>query len=312
MILLNQSGILLRIILVLAILLRIVWIWQEVSAPEAENIRLALLPMFEIPLELADKGHQPPLYPFLLSAFALLSDHPVWLRLSSVLAGVFLVIWMFRLGSYWGTNVGNMAALIAALLPPFIQLSVTLTHGIWACLFAAMALYYFWRWVQTRRAEALFVYEVCLLLLLYTAYIGLAWFAAFNILFLAAAVFHRAFYEVFCKRWWVNQLLLVFFYLPWILQMPGQSGRPEAAGPLPAPVLLAGLACFLLLAVHHLRSVRRIESRPEVMRHVSLAFLPPIVMAGGLHAGGLASAGIPLTLLAGWSIIQVLPQKEGP
>lgn len=310
MILTSQTGILLRVILILAILLRIVGLWQEVSTQETENIRLALLPLLEISREVVNEGHGPPLYPFLLSAFNLISDQVEWLRLSSVLAGVFLVLWMFRLGSYWGNSLGNLSAFIIAVSPPFIKLSISLTPGIWSCLFSAMALYYFWRWLQTRRAEALFIYEVCLLLLLYTSNIGIAWFVAFNALFLATALFHPAFYEVFRKHWWVNQVLLSFFYLPWLLHLPGPSGQVEPADPIPLTLMLTGLALLVPFTVHHLQAARTIESRPEAMRHVSLVILTPVICLSGMYTPGLVSAGIPLTLLVGWSIIQVAPKKE--
>ncbi len=306
-------------ILLLALALRLWAVFQnpELSSTETQNINNSLLPFYDIAFHLAHHDVQPPLYPLLLSSISIFSSHELWLRLSSIALGLYLVYWCGRLGSYWNPKTGLITAFIIAVSPPFIWASIEITHVTWLTLLGVMTLYYFWQWIQTRRFESLLIYEALILMTLYTSYAGLIWLIAFNLAFFGSYWVHNAFYQIFWKRWLINQTLLLLLYLPWAIYLPEQIQRLKASLPSteasPSLVELTILTTFFLgLSIFHWKKIRWPKAPSIASRHLSLIIITTLMLASSTVPSKIISAILHPTnlyavmaVLSGWVLSEL-------
>lgn len=222
--------------------------------------------------------HHPPANFYLLHLMQSVSVEPLWLRLPSLMAGLYLVWISARLARTWvGPREGLIVAFIVAFGPPFVELSRVCRNYSPALAMMVTALYFFARYFRERRGRDLLwfsLFECLAILWLYSVIVTL--FAVNVVLFASLALGRRPLIE------WLR---------PFIAQLP--------------VALLA-----LLLYVAHIRVVSGTEmSAHSLLYHEEnifrtpsdyLAYLPLPVMllfqyifagVAGLAAFALAAAG---------------------
>lgn len=195
---------------------------------------------------------QSPLLGEALSALHALGVSADGARLAMAGVSAALCAWLWRLGSLYRRWAGWALGLAMLLALTLSGAAFRLSPAPLSALFGAMALYYWVRWLQTRRAEAAAAWHVGLLLALY-AHAGatLLW-AGIALAFWLTRWRNPGFYEVFRRRWAWHHALIALLWLPGaVLTLPAWARCFDRTGS-PGEVLLwvaMGIAPLALTAL---------------------------------------------------------------
>lgn len=157
----------------------------------------------------------PPLYNLILHFWLLISHSESWLRLISVISGVLVYLFLYRLNKVaLGSRIALLALGFSAILPQAVWNSQYIRAYSLSALFIVIGIYYFIRlFIYEEKNIKLWILSILFLLLsIHTFY--------FNILIIITInLFVWTYFKkrpIFYKKWLISQIVLFTCFLPGI------------------------------------------------------------------------------------------------
>jgi mannosyltransferase len=158
----------------------------------------------------------------LLKGWMFLFHNDYFLRLFSVLCGVFSIIIIYYLGKFiFSRRIGILSALLLSISPLHVFYSQELTYYSLSVLLALASTYYFLKLLKSPSNSNSILYVILTLGFVYNHPIN-------PILIFVQNLFFYIFYykeESLKKRWLIIQLIIICFSLPWIITVASQFLR---------------------------------------------------------------------------------------
>lgn len=187
------------------------------SQPAAEVIQNAAYEVTQVP------GY----YMILKGWMTLFGSGEVAVRILSVLAGLgSVVVIYFFATAVFSRQVGVLSSVFVSFSSIHILLSEEVRAYTFVTLSALLSLYFFWKYIQTRRSLFLSLYTIVSIFLLYMHLQGWFVIAAQNVFMI---IYFKK-YNISLARWFVSQTVVVASFVPWLVYaiIPGiTSGAQE-------------------------------------------------------------------------------------
>ena len=221
-------------VLIAAAVLRFLFLTEHsLWVDELFSLRFAHLHLSELLPELVANDNHPPLYyallHFWIQAFG---DSEFAIRSLSVLFGVLMVVFVYKLGALlYDKQTGLLAALVISIAKFSIYYSQEARMYSLLPFLATVSIYYFWNLIHNPTVKNVVSYIASTILLLYTHSYGIFIVIAQNsyLLMLWLLDAHRAF-ELKPIRWAALQLVVLVAFMPWAAVLAQRVARLHTEG----------------------------------------------------------------------------------
>jgi 4-amino-4-deoxy-L-arabinose transferase-like glycosyltransferase len=180
------------------------WFDEALGILQARDLRVSMI----------EKNTVPPLYIFFLHYWNRITDSEFGLRLPSLIFGSISILMTYLLGKLlFAEKVGLISAFLLAISPFHIYYSQEARMYSMVVCFTLFSIFFLIKSLRERKLSFWLGYIIFNLLNIYLHYIGLFIWLAQNIFFL---LFYRKSEKNLKKIWLSGNLLILFFFLPWL------------------------------------------------------------------------------------------------